>query len=109
MEEIAIKTAEPALSTLAQSLIGSLIILSVFVAIASIYLLTKIQNARVDDQKELSGKLETANLKMIVAFEKFQGVLNSLERAEVSSTSAIYSLRDQVVVLGSKIDSCPRR
>ena len=105
----AAQAVAPVLSTLAQTVLGGLVILAVLVAVGAIYILIKVQNARVADQKEMSDKLERTNFKMIDAFTKFQGTLNNLEKAEGESVTAQYALRDKVMELGNDIKYCPKR
>lgn len=78
----AVQTAvEPAISTLSQTVIGSLLVLSWGITIASVYLLVKVQNSRVADQKEMSARLENTHAKMITAFEGFRGTLETLAKS----------------------------
>ena len=97
------KVAEPALSTLTQSILGALLLLSWIIAAAAIWQLIKVQNARVQDQKEMSDRLERTNAKMSSAFEKFQGAVESLEKAEQTGQQAVSLLKDQVMEVANKV------
>jgi uncharacterized protein HemX len=101
--------AEPAISTLAQTVLGALLIIAVLVAVFAIYTLIKVQNARVLDQKEMSDRLEASHTKMMEAFTGFRATLTSLEKTEETSQSVMGAMRDQLVNLAAEIRSCPRR
>jgi predicted lipoprotein len=109
MPDKLVQAAEPALDVLAQTVLGSVLVVVLIVAVAAIYTLIKVQNARVEDQKEMSERLERTNAKMVDAFSGFQTALTGLEKAEDTSQQAIQFLRDQVVGLSTRIDGCPRR
>lgn len=100
----AAKMAEPAISTLAQTVMGALLLLSWVITVVAIWQLIKVQNARVQDQKEMSDRLERTNAKMATAFEKFQGAVAALEQAEETGQQAVALLKDQVMTAVSKID-----
>jgi predicted lipoprotein len=105
----AVQVAEPALSTLAQTVLGSVLILALLLAVLAVYTLIKIQNARVDDQKEMSGRLEASHAKMLEAFSKFKITIEGLERTEATGQQVLQAVRDQLVALATRIDGCPRR
>jgi preprotein translocase subunit YajC len=107
--EVVQAATEPALTTLAQTVLGALLVITVIVAILAIYVLVRVQNARVQDQKEMSDKLEVTHSKMIDAFSGFQGALTSLEKTESTGQAVMQAMRDQLVNLASKVEACPRR
>lgn len=96
--------AGPALSTLTQTIIGSLLVLSWLITIAAVYALIKVQNHRVQDQKDMSVRLETVHSNMVGAFESFKGTLDTLAKAEETSQQASQAFRDQLTYLASKVD-----
>jgi hypothetical protein len=104
-----VQASEPALSTLAQTLLGALLIIAVLIALAAIYALFRVQNARVADQKEMIDRLDTANSKMAGVLTKFTNTLGNLEEAEKEDTKATYAMRDEVNRLATKIEYCPVR
>jgi len=99
-----VKVIEPALTTLDKTVIGALLVVSWVIACAAIYVLVKVQNARVSDQKEASAKLSTTHDKMVEGFGKFKGTVEQLEKAEQTNQQVLSGLKDQVLVLGNKID-----
>jgi preprotein translocase subunit YajC len=109
MPEKVTEIAGPAVDTLSQTILGSVLIIILMVAIASVYVLVRVQNARVADQKEMSDKLEAGYAKMVEAFGGFQTALISLEKTEESGRQAMTAMRDQLVELASTIRSCPRK
>ena len=100
----AAKVLEPALSTLDKTVIGALLVVSWVIAIAAIVVLVRTQNSRVSDQKEASAKLSTTHDKMVEGFGKFKGTVEELKNAEQTSQQVLSGLKDQVLVLGNKID-----
>jgi len=103
------QAAAPAIDTLAQTILGSIIVVLTVVCILAIYTLIKVQNARVADQKEMSERVERLHFKMVEAFGGFQTALMNLEKAEDSSQKAVQFLRDQIVAVSSKVEACPKR
>jgi len=101
--------AGPAISTLAQTVLGALLIITVLVAVAAIYVLVRVQNDRVKDHKEMSDKLEASHSKMVEAFSAFRSTIVSLEETEKSSRDVMQAMRDKLVELSTVISSCPRR
>ena len=99
----------PVLSTLAQTVLGALVVLAMLMAVTAIYMLVRVQNARVADQKEMSDKLEKNYSRSVDAFTRFQNTLENLEKGEAEGTRATYAMRDQVNRLADKIELCPAR
>jgi len=89
---------------LSQSILGALLLLSWLISTAAIWQLIRVQNARVQDQKDMSDRLERINNKLATAFEKFQGAVLALERAEETGQQAVVLLKDAVLTAVSKID-----
>lgn len=90
------KVVDPALSTLDKTVIGSLLILSWVLTIASVVQLIRVQNARVADQQQLSDKSEKLIDKMLTAFTEMKAALESLKEAEKSSQQASDALRGAI-------------
>lgn len=108
MGEVA-KAAEPAISTLAQTAIGALLLVAVLVAVVAVIVLVRVQNARVQDHKDMSDKLEASHGKMIEAFGAFRSTIVSLEETEKSSRDVMQAMRDKLVELSTVVSNCPRR
>lgn len=100
----AAKLVQPALSVLEKSVIGSVLLVSLALCVAAIIALIRVQNARVSDQKEASIRLENTHSKMVEAFGKFKGTLESLERSDEASQYALQALGREVANLAGKID-----
>jgi hypothetical protein len=103
------QAAEPAFSTLAQTALGALLIIAVLAAVTAIYVLIRVQNARVQDQKEMSDKLEASHAKMVEAFTGFRSTLTSLEKTEESSQNVMGAMRDQLMNLAAEVRHCQHR
>jgi hypothetical protein len=97
------KYIEPALSTLEKSVIGAILIVSWAITILSVWTLIRVQNKRVDDQKELSNKLDKTTGKMTSAFEKMQSALQALTNAEQASQLAMTAMKTALDVLANDI------
>ena len=71
------------LSVIASGLLGSIAVLSLLVAIFAVWMLNRVQNERVADQKQLSERMEKASERQEKLVEKmtstFSGVKNALE------------------------------
>jgi hypothetical protein len=89
---------------LEKSVIGSVLLLALAAAVASITLALRVQNARVADQKEASERLEKTHTKMVEAFGKFKGTLESLEKSEATSQQVLTSLGREVSGLSGRVD-----
>ena len=107
--EAVARVIEPALGTVAQTVLGSVLIISLTLAVVVVCVLIRIQNARVADQKEMSSRLEASHTKMVEAFGKFQSTLDGLERTESTGQQVLQAMRDQLVVLTTEIRACPKR
>lgn len=100
----AVEVVQPALSLLEKTVIGSVLVISLGLMVASIYALIRVQNARVEDQKEASKRLETTHSKMVDAFAQFRRTLESLERSDDASQKALQALNRDINALTGKID-----
>lgn len=100
----AVETVQPALSILEKTVIGSVLVISLGLTVASIYALIRVQNARVEDQKDASRRLETTHTKMVDAFSQFRQTLESLERSDDASQKALQLLNRDISQVTSKID-----
>lgn len=100
----ALETLQPALSILEKSVIGSVLVVALALCVAAIVVLIKVQNARVSDQKEASERLEKTHNKMVEAFGRFKGTLESLERSEETSQQGLQNLSRDVSGLAGKVD-----
>lgn len=100
----ALQLVQPALTLLEKSVIGSVLVLALTGAVAAVILALRVQNARVDDQKEASERLEKTHSKMVEAFGQFKGTLESLEKSEEASQQGIIALGTVVSGLAGKVD-----
>lgn len=87
------KAAEPAISTLTQTIIGSLLLLSWIIAGIAIWQLIKVQNARIDDKTEDSKRIEALNLKLVEVFSEFKNSIDNLTKAEKEGQELLKSLK----------------
>jgi len=101
---LALQTVQPALTLLEKSVIGSVLVLALAGAIAAVVLALRVQNARVADQKEASERLEKTHSKMVEAFGKFKGTLDSLQKSEETSQQGLTALSREVSGLSGKVD-----
>ena len=95
---------QPALSLLEKTVIGAVLMVALALMVAAIIALIKVQNARVDDQKEASKRLESTHSKMVDAFGAFKGTLESLERSEDTTQKALQELGRDISSLVGKVD-----
>lgn len=100
----AIKAVQPALSLLEKTVIGSVLVIALGLTVASIWALIRVQNARVEDQKEASKRLESTHSKMVDAFAQFRRTLESLERSDDASQKALQALNRDINSLTGKVD-----
>lgn len=84
---------QPAISTLAQTVIGSLLVLSWAISLLAIWQLIKVQNARVEDQKASNDKVSELNEKMTLAFSGMQSTLEGLRRSEEGSQQVMSGMK----------------
>jgi len=98
--------AQPAIDTLAQTLLGSGFVLALVVAAIAIWQLITVQNARVKDQKEIADRVEKMTTQVSGALQGTKGALESLERAQ-------QALQLTMTTISTKIDfivsSAPHR
>jgi uncharacterized membrane-anchored protein YhcB (DUF1043 family) len=86
------------LSVMESSLLGAIAILSLVVAIFSVWKLNRVQNERVADQKQLSERMEKASERQEKLVEKmtgtFAGVKNALDNLTQTEKDTQFVLRD---------------
>lgn len=106
MPEKVLDHAQPAIDTLAQTLLGSGFVLALVVAAIAIWQLITVQNARVKDQKEIADRVEKMTTQVSGALQGTKGALESLERAQ-------QALQLTMTTISTKIDfivsSAPHR
>lgn len=88
------KLVEPAISTLASTIIGSLLIVALSVAVLAMWQLIRVQNARIEDQKAISAKQAELVEKMLLATSKLTNTLENLQRAEEANASMIQGMKN---------------
>lgn len=102
--EEATKAVEPAISTVTQTIIGSLLIISWALAILAIVQLIRVQNARVSDQKEMSKRSEALMDKLITTFEEMKGALQGLKEAEEKGHKVTEAVQASINQMSSRMD-----
>ncbi len=93
------KVVEPAISTLAQTIIGALLVVSWAITILALYQLIKVQNARVEDAKANNDKVTALADKMTTAFTGMQTSVENLRRSEESSQQVLGSVKTTLDLL----------
>lgn len=101
---LALQTVQPALSVLEKSVIGSVLVIALAGAVAAVVLALRVQNARVADQKEASDRLEKTHSKMVEAFGKFKGTLETLSKSEDTTQQGLHQLSRDINGLSGKVD-----
>lgn len=101
---LALQTVQPALSVLEKSVIGSVLVIALAGAVAAVVLALRVQNARVADQKEASERLEKTHSKMVEAFGKFKGTLETLSKSEDTTQQGLQQLSRDINGLSGKVD-----
>lgn len=91
-----VKAAEPALSTLAQSVIGALLLLSWGLTIFMLVQLIKVQNARISDKEKDSDRNEKLNQKLIEVFSGVKNSLDNLTAAEKEGQEVIKGVKQSL-------------
>jgi uncharacterized protein HemX len=87
------KAAEPAISTLSQTILGSLLIVSWIIAGIAIWQLIKVQNARIEDKTKDSERIEKLNEKLITVFSEMKNSLDNLTAAEKGGQEVMNRLK----------------
>ncbi len=87
------KVAEPAISTLTQTVIGSLLVLSWIIAGLALWQLIKVQNARIADKDADSKRIEKLNEKLITVFSEFKNSIDNLTAAEKEGQAVLQGLK----------------
>lgn len=109
--EPVIKAVEPALGTLAQTILGSICLVAIAVAVVAVWQLIRVQNARAadqkklrDDYKDLMDRNEKLVDKMATAFIDMKSALASLTEAEKTGQSALMSMKTTIDNVNSRMD-----
>lgn len=98
------KTFEPAISTVTQTIIGSLLIISWGLAVLSIVQLIRVQNARVADQKAMNEASQELSKQMVKAFEEMKGALVGLKEAEEKGHEVTKAVHSAITNMSSRMD-----
>jgi hypothetical protein len=92
---------QPALSTLEKSVIGAVLIVALGVAVLAVWKLlkvqeeiTKVQNLRVDDQKDMSKRMEAITERLITTFSKMENALTNLTQAEKDGQVLLQAMKN---------------
>jgi hypothetical protein len=93
------KVVEPAISTLAQTIIGALLVISWGITILALWQLIKVQNSRVEDAKASNDKIAALADKMTLAFTGVQVSVENLRRSEESSQQVVSSMKTTLDLL----------
>jgi type II secretory pathway component PulL len=99
-----VSTVQPALSLLEKSVIGAVLVVCIGLMIAAIASLIRVQDARVADQKEAGRTLTMTHDKMVDAFGKFKGTLETLSKSEDTTQQGLLQLSKDVTALTGKVD-----
>lgn len=91
--ENVVRVTEPAISTLAQTVIGALLILSWVIALLALWQLNKVQNQRTEDQKHSSAKEEDLVTKMTEVLSGVKVAVEGLRATEEQSQQVLGQLK----------------
>ena len=80
MGEKVIEHAAPAVDTLAQNLLGAAFIVALFMAAIAVWQLIRVQNSRVQDQKEIADRVERLTTQATGALMSTKQSLDALDR-----------------------------
>lgn len=98
------KVVEPAVDTITQTIIGSLLIISWALAILAIVQLIRVQNARVTDQKAMSKASQDLSTQMVKAFEEMKQALIGLKEAEEKGQKVNEATQQAMTNMASRFD-----
>lgn len=98
------KVVEPAIGTVTQTIIGSLLIISWALAILAIVQLIRVQNARVTDQKAMNKASQDLSKQMVTAFEEMKQALVGLKEAEEKGQKVTEAVQQAMVNMSSRFD-----
>lgn len=90
------KAVEPALSTLSQTIIGALLVVSWGITILAVWQLVKVQNARIADKERDSARIEGLNERLITVFSDFKNSLDNLTAAEKEGQQLLTSIKQSL-------------
>ncbi len=111
-----VKVVQPALSTLEKTVLGAVLIVSLGIAILAVLKLLKVQekisevqNLRVEDQKQMSERMEGLMEKMITTFSKMENALTNLTQAEKDGQQLLQAMKNsQETVILEAVRGQPR-
>ena len=96
-----VRLIQPALSTLEKSVIGAVLIVSLGVAVLAIWKLlkvqdkiTEVQDQRVEDQKQMSKRVEAITERLITTFSKMENALTNLTQAEKDGQALMQAMKE---------------
>jgi hypothetical protein len=84
------------LSVLESSLLGAIAVLCLVVAIFAVWKLNKVQNERVEDQKQMSGRMEKLAEKLVSTFSETNNALSNLTQAEKDGQALMQQLKSSI-------------
>ena len=84
------------LSVLESSLLGAIAALCLVVAIFAVWKLNKVQNERVEDQKDMSRRMEALSGQLTGTFAKTHNALDNLTKAEDEGQDLMRQLKSSI-------------
>jgi len=84
------------LSILESSLLGAITVLSLLVCIFAVWKLNRVQNERVEDQKQMSERMETLSTQLTSTFSETNNALNNLTAAEKEGQALMRDLKSSI-------------
>jgi hypothetical protein len=100
--EKAIEAAGPAISTLAQNLIGAGFVVVLLASCLMVWQLIRIQNARVQDQKDIADRVEKLTQQSFQALSNVKEALNGLEREQQVCNQTVMQVSTKLDMLASR-------
>jgi len=84
------------LSVVESSLLGAIAVLSLLVAIFSVWRLNVVQNLRVEDQRKMSERMEKLTEKLTTTFSEFSNTMTNLNQTEKDGQQLLRELKSSV-------------
>lgn len=84
------------LTLLESSLLGAIAVLSLLVAIFAVWKLNRVQNERVEDQKQMSERMEKLADRLVSTFSETNSALQNLTQAEVQGQALMQQLKSSI-------------
>lgn len=84
------------LNVLESSLLGAITVLSLLVAIFAVWKLNRVQNDRVEDQKQMSERMEKLGTQLASTFSETKNTLNNLTEAEKEGQELLQQLKSSI-------------